>query len=82
MKRNRSDNLTHEEISAHAHDIWEQSGRPDGQADVHWIRAEQELGKERDQAERFAKSASPSKNEASTERSSPERRLQPPEQFG
>jgi hypothetical protein len=49
---------------------------------VHWIRAEQELGKERDQAERFAKSASPSKNEASTERSSPERRLQPPEQFG
>jgi hypothetical protein len=42
---------THEEILARAHDIWEQSGRPEGHAMEHWLRAEQELRKEREQAD-------------------------------
>lgn len=44
---------THEEILARAHDIWEQSGRPEGHAMEHWLRAEQELRKERAQADEF-----------------------------
>lgn len=35
--------LTHDGITARAHRIWEEEGRPDGRADEHWRRAEQEL---------------------------------------
>lgn len=48
---------TQEEISRRAHDIWEQSGRPEGRALEHWLRAEQELRLERDQAEKFEQGA-------------------------
>lgn len=48
--------VTHEEITTRAHDIWEQSDRPDGQETEHWLRAERELRKERGQAEGVAKS--------------------------
>jgi hypothetical protein len=70
MKSNRSNNVTHEEISARAHDIWGQSGRPEGQATEHWIRAERELREERGQAEEFEKSAGTSKHQAATGRPS------------
>src|SRR6478735_5632050 len=33
-------------IAARAEQIWEQEGRPDGQADNHWRRAEEELSRE------------------------------------
>lgn len=48
--------ITHEDITKRAHDIWEQSGRPEGQETEHWFRAEHELRKDRDQAEQLAKS--------------------------
>lgn len=35
--------LTHDGITARAHWIWEEEGHPDGKADEHWHRAEQEL---------------------------------------
>lgn len=47
--------ITHEEIAQRAHDIWEESGRPEGHETEHWLRAENELRKERGQAEQFAK---------------------------
>lgn len=53
--------ITHEEITQRAHDIWEQSGRPEGHETEHWFRAENELRKERGQAEQFAKSDADSK---------------------
>ena len=31
------------EIAKRAHEIWEGSGRPDGQAEQHWLKAEREL---------------------------------------
>ena len=34
--------ITSEEVAQRAHGIWEQSGRPDGQATEHWLRAERE----------------------------------------
>ena len=43
-----------DEIAQRAHDIWEQSGRPDGQAVEHWLRAEHELEVERRQADQLA----------------------------
>ncbi len=35
--------LPHERVAARAYEIWEQSGRPDGQHEEHWYRAEREL---------------------------------------
>lgn len=35
--------LTEAEISARAYDIWEQAGRPEGQAESHWYQAIEEL---------------------------------------
>ena len=43
--------VTHEEIAARAHTIWEERGRPDGCELDHWLRAERELQKERRQAD-------------------------------
>ena len=48
-----SPHITHEEIEARAHDIWEQCGKPNGCKLEHWLRAERELQKERQQAEEF-----------------------------
>lgn len=31
------------EIAARAYEIWDSSGRPDGQHEEHWLRAEREL---------------------------------------
>lgn len=50
---NSSSPITHEEIAERAHDIWEQSGRPESQETDHWLRAERELQKERGQAKQF-----------------------------
>lgn len=33
----------HEKIRARAEQLWEEQGRPDGQAEVHWRRAEREV---------------------------------------
>lgn len=33
----------HQQISERAHAIWRDEGRPDGQAETHWKRAEQEM---------------------------------------
>lgn len=52
---NSPSTITHEEISQRAHDIWEQSGRLDGQETEHWLRAERELQNERRQAQRLEK---------------------------
>jgi hypothetical protein len=41
--KNNPVGLSHEEISRRAHQIWEQEDRPNGQADEHWRRAEEEL---------------------------------------
>lgn len=45
--------ITHEEIAARAHAIWEECGRREGCALEHWLRAERELQKEWQQAEEF-----------------------------
>lgn len=37
-------------IADRAHAIWEQSGRPEGCAQEHWLRAEAEVRREREQA--------------------------------
>jgi len=34
---------THEEISALAHEFYQQEGRPDGLAEEHWLAAEERL---------------------------------------
>lgn len=34
---------THEEIAPLAHAFWENEGRPEGKADEHWQRAEEQL---------------------------------------
>lgn len=54
--KNQSTVITSEEIAQRAHDIWEQSGQPDGQATEHWLRAERELQEERGQARQVEKS--------------------------
>lgn len=36
-------NDPHERIRHRAHEIWEREGRPHGQHDEHWIRAEREV---------------------------------------
>jgi hypothetical protein len=43
--------LTHEEIANRAYDIWDACGRPANQEHEHWLRAERELMKDRQQAE-------------------------------
>jgi hypothetical protein len=35
--------ISHENISKRAHQIWEESGRPDGSEMAHWLQAESEL---------------------------------------
>jgi hypothetical protein len=42
--------ITHEEITARAHALWEQEGRPEGREREHWLRAEAELQREREQS--------------------------------
>jgi len=32
-----------EDITALAHKIWEEEGKPEGKAEEHWLRAEKEL---------------------------------------
>lgn len=41
--------LTHEEIARRAHALWDQRGRPEGQEVEHWLTAERELKREREQ---------------------------------
>ncbi len=43
--------LAREEIAKHAYDIWEACGRPPGREVEFWLRAENELRKDRQQAE-------------------------------
>jgi hypothetical protein len=35
--------ITHESISRRAHQIWEETRRPDGMETAHWLQAEREL---------------------------------------
>jgi Protein of unknown function (DUF2934) len=35
--------ISHESISRRAHQIWEESGRPDGNETANWLQAESEL---------------------------------------
>ncbi len=37
----------HETIAVRAYELWEQHGRPENQADEHWLQAEIELVEER-----------------------------------
>jgi hypothetical protein len=37
----------HQQIAERAHAIWDDEGRPDGQAEAHWKRAEQEIDTDR-----------------------------------
>jgi hypothetical protein len=37
----------HQKISERAHAIWRDEGKPDGQAEAHWERAEQEIDTDR-----------------------------------
>jgi hypothetical protein len=53
--------ITNEDIAKRAHDIWEDCGRLEGHETDHWFRAEQELRKDRGQAEQFAQSTRASK---------------------
>jgi hypothetical protein len=43
MKTTPANSPTHAEISARAHAIWEQEGRPEGKRAEHWHQAEREL---------------------------------------
>jgi hypothetical protein len=43
--------ITNEEIAVHAHNIWDECGRPDGRELEFWLRAERELLIERQRAE-------------------------------
>jgi hypothetical protein len=42
--------LTAEEVSRRAYELWEQEGRPESKDLHHWLRAEQELRREREGA--------------------------------
>ncbi len=37
-----STNVIHETIAARAYEMWEEHGKPDGEADAHWLAAERE----------------------------------------
>lgn len=41
--QDRTLNLTEEAIAARAYEIWEERGRPEGQAEAHWYEARAEL---------------------------------------
>lgn len=68
MKNQPSSAITSEEIAQRAHDIWEQSGRPDGEATEHWLRAERELQEERKQAAQVEKATQGSRARKETGR--------------
>lgn len=57
--------ITHEEIAARAHTIWEECGHPTGCELEHWLRAERELQKEREQAKDFRAGLSQSRQSRS-----------------
>jgi hypothetical protein len=40
---NSASSITHENIARRAHQIWEETGRPDGNETIHWLQAEREL---------------------------------------
>jgi hypothetical protein len=42
--------ITHETIARRAHQIWEETGRRDGNEAEHWLRAERELRADRELA--------------------------------
>ena len=48
----------HERVSAHAYAIWEQAGRPPGQALENWLRAEREIAVDAAHAESLRSGAS------------------------
>ena len=58
MKSTSSNTPNHDEIAQRAQTIWEQAGRPEGQDTEHWLQAERELRKEREQAAQVRRSAS------------------------
>lgn len=39
--------MIHESIASRAYELWEQAGRPDHQAETHWLQAEDQLMAER-----------------------------------
>lgn len=41
--RDTTTHLIHEAIATRAYEIWLHAGRPDDQAESHWLQAEQEL---------------------------------------
>ena len=43
----RTNPVSHDEISRRAQEIWEQEGRPEGRAEEHWTRAENELSQDK-----------------------------------
>ena len=49
----------HERIAEHAYAIWEQAGRPPGQALENWLRAEREIAVDASHARSLRAAASP-----------------------
>jgi Protein of unknown function (DUF2934) len=47
---NSSSSITHENIARRAHQIWEETGRPEGDDALHWLQAERELHALRERA--------------------------------
>jgi hypothetical protein len=58
MKSTPSNLPTHDEITQRAQTLWEQAGRPEGRDTEHWLQAERELRKEREQAAQVRRGAS------------------------
>jgi hypothetical protein len=51
----QSINPSEEDITALAHQLWEEEGRPEGKADEHWRRAEAQLRGDADEVNREPK---------------------------
>jgi hypothetical protein len=47
---NESSSVNHESIARRAHQIWEATGRQDGDDTMHWLQAEKELSARREPA--------------------------------
>ena len=43
-------NIPHSQIQVKAYELWEQAGRPEGQADEHWFEAEKQLNQPKKKA--------------------------------
>jgi hypothetical protein len=46
---NNASLISHENIARRAHQIWEETGRSDGNETLHWLQAEKELSRQSEQ---------------------------------